>query len=327
MWIGKCYQSLGDTDNANNSFTAGQLADPTEYYGIRSGQLLEGRALFETKEQIDLGYDLDYERPEGEAWLRSTFNIPADIDLSGLGDLQNNARIQRIQAYWELSLFSQAISEAELLRNDLQGDAVNLYRLMNYLLDLNLYQPAIYTCRNILSLAALDDLSSLSAPIFFTHVRFGAYFREMMVQSANDYEIPPLLFYALVRQESMFNPFISSSAGASGLAQIMPATGKENVDLLGWPDNYNSADLLRGEVSIELGAFYLSRMLKYLKGDTQAALAAYNAGAGNAESWKAQSKGDPDLFLEIIRTQETRDYLMQITEFLNIYELVYSRNQ
>ena len=327
LWIGKCYQALGNQDNAKNAFAAGEQADPTDYYGIRSGQLLEGRSLFDTEKSFDLGYDLEYERPEGEAWLRSTFNIPADTDLSGLGDLKDNVRIQRIQAYWELSLFTQAINEAELLRNELQGDVVNLYRLMNYLLDLDLYQPAIYACRNILSLAALDDLSSLSAPIFFTHVRFGAYFREMMVQSANDYEIPPLLFYALVRQESMFNPFISSSAGASGLAQIMPATGKENVDLLDWPKNYDPADLLRGEVSIELGAFYFSRMLKYLKGDFQAALAAYNAGAGNAENWKAQSKGDPDLFLEIIRTQETRDYLMQITEFLNIYQLVYSRSQ
>jgi soluble lytic murein transglycosylase len=327
MWIGKCYQALGDADNAQNAFTAGQQSDPTDYYGIRSGQLLEGRGIYDTQSQFDLGYDLNYERPEGEAWLRSTFNIPAETDLSGLVDLQTNQRIQRIQAYWELSLFSQAVNEAELLRSELQGDTVNLYRLMNYLLDLDLYQPAIYACRDILSLAALDDLSSLSVPIFFTHVRFGAYFREMMVQAANDYEIPPLLFYALVRQESMFNPFISSAVGASGLAQIMPATGKENVDLLGWPDNYDSADLLRGEVSIELGAFYLSRMLKYLKGDMQAALAAYNAGAGNAEIWKDQSKGDPDLFLETIRTQETRDYLMQIAEFLNIYELVYTRTR
>ncbi len=326
MWIGKCYQALGDAQNAANAFSAGQQADPTDYYGIRSGQLLEGRGLFDqAADRFDLGYDLEYERPEAETWLRSTFNIPPETDLSDLGDLQANARLQRIQAYWELSLFSKAINEAELLRNELQGDVVNLYRLMNYLLDLHLYQPAIYACRNILSLAALDDLSSLSAPIFFTHVRFGAYYREMMVEAASDYGIPPLLFYALVRQESMFNPFISSSAGASGLAQIMPATGKENVDLLGWPADYESADLLKGEVSIELGAFYLSRNLDYLDGDVQAALAAYNAGAGNAEAWKAQSNGDADVFLEIVDFQETRDYLMQITEFLNIYQLIYVR--
>ena len=39
------------------------------------------------------------------------------------------------------------------------------------------------------------------------------------------------------------------------------------------------------------------------------------------------SNNDPDLFLEVLRASETQDYLMQITEFLNIYKLVYSRPQ
>ena len=125
---------------------------------------------------------------------------------------------------------------------------------MNFLVEKNLYQPAIYTSRNILTLAGMDELSSLTAPIYFTHIRFGAYFREMIVTIANDYEIPPLLLYALIRQESMFNPFISSSAGASGLSQIMPATGAENVDLLNWPDNYDPRDLLLGKVNLTLGS-------------------------------------------------------------------------
>jgi soluble lytic murein transglycosylase len=327
MWIGKSYQAQGDSENAQNAYTSSQSADPTDYYAIRSAELLEGRGMFDMEGNFDLGYDLDYERPEGESWLHTTFNIPAETDLNGLGDLENNPRLKRIQAYWEISQFSKAINEAELLRGELQGDVVNLYRLMNYLLELDLYQPAIYTCRNILSLAALDDLSSLTAPIYFTHIRFGAYFREMMVSAANDYGVQPLLLYALVRQESMFNPYITSAVGASGLAQIMPATGKENVDLLGWPSNYESSDLLKGEVSLELGTFYLNRMHKYLSGNTQAALAAYNAGPGNAEEWLSLADGDPDLFLEVIRAQETQDYLMQIMEFLNIYQLVYTRPQ
>ena len=107
----------------------------------------------------------------------------------------------------------------------------------------------------------------------------------------------------------------------------MPATGAENVDLLNWPDNYDTSDLLLGKVNLTLGAFYLDRMRTYLSGNTQAALAAYNAGPGNAESWLALSNGDPDLFLEVLRASETQDYLMQITEFLNIYKLVYARPQ
>lgn len=327
LWIGKSNQALGDTEDAQNAFNSGLLADPTDYYSIRSGQLLEGQDMFSLDQGYDFGYDLEYERPEAENWLRSTFSIPEETDLSGLGDLEYNPRIMRIKAYWELSLYSKAINEAELLRAELQGDAVNLYRLMNYLLKYDLYQPAIYSCRNILDLMNLDDLSSLSVPIYFTHIRFGAYFRELIVSAANAYEIHPLMLYALVRQESMFNPFISSSAGASGLAQIMPATGKENVDLLGWPGDYESSDLLRGEVSITLGAFYLYRMQVYLSGNEQAALAAYNAGPGNAADWLAVSNGDPDLFLEIVRTEETRHYLTQIMEFINIYKLVYARPQ
>ena len=327
FWIGKTYQAQGDDQAAVDAFTSSQQADPTDYYSIRAGEMLEGKELFELENNFDLGYDLEYERPEGESWLRSTFSIPDEIDLNGLGDLENNARVQRIQAYWEISLFNKAISEAELLREDLQGNPASLYRMMNYLLELNLYQPAIYACRDILNLAGLDDLSSLSVPIYFTHIRFGAYFRESIVSAANEFDIHPLLMYALVRQESMFNPYISSSAGASGLTQIMPATGKENVDLLGWPDNYDTEDLLKGEVSLTLGAFYLSRMQDYLSGNTPAALAAYNAGAGNAEIWWANSQNDPDLFLETIRFEETQNYLKQIAEFLNIYKLVYARPQ
>jgi len=327
LWIGKCFQALGDAQSSREALTLAQQTDPTDYYGARAGEILNGKGVFELEQNYDFGYDLDFERPEAEAWLRTTFLIPAETDLNELADLAGNARITRLQAFWQLNLFSKAINEAELLRAELQGDVVNLYRLMNYLLDLHLYQPAIYACRNILDLAGLDDLESLSIPVFFTHVRFGAYFRELLVPSAIDYNINPLLFYALIRQESMFNPYISSAAGASGLAQIMPGTGKENADLLKWPADYETSDLLRAEVSLELGAFYLRRMQDYLSGNLQAALAAYNAGAGNAEEWVRLSNGDPDLFLEIIRIQETQEYLMQITEFLNVYQLVYSRPQ
>ena len=176
MWIGKTYLAMGDNDNAQTAFTSGQNADPTDYYSIRSGELLEGRGMFDIEGGYDLGYDLNYERPEAESWLRTTFNIPAETDLNGLGDLLNNPRVLRIQAYWQISQYAKAINEAELLRGELQGDPLNLYRLMNYLLELNLYQPAIYTCRNILSLAALDDLTSLTAPIYFTHIRFRRVF-------------------------------------------------------------------------------------------------------------------------------------------------------
>ncbi len=327
LWLGKTFTQLNKPDDAKMAWQLAETADPTDYYSIRAGELIKSQEPLIINEGIDLGYDLELEKPEAISWLRTTFNLADEIDLNSLGELKANQRIQRILILYDLGLFKEAFNEAELLRNELQSDVVNSFRLMNFLVEKNLYQPAIYTSRNILSLAGMDELSSLTAPIYFTHIRFGAYFREMIVTIANDYEIPPLLLYALIRQESMFNPFISSSAGASGLSQIMPATGAENANLLNWPDNYDPQDLLLGRVNLTLGAFYLDRMRTYLSGNTQAALAAYNAGPGNAEIWLALSEGDPDLFLEILRASETQDYLMQITEFLNIYKLVYSRPQ
>jgi len=327
LWIGKCYHALNDGENAENAWRQGELSDPTDYYSIRNSELLKGLPPFSLDENYDLGYDLNLEKQEAEEWMRETFSISPEIDLSELGELENNPKIQKIKGYWDLGLYQNAINEVELLRAELQTDVINTYRLMNFLIDLQLYQPAIYACRNILNMAGMDDLSSLSTPIYFTHIRFGAYFRELTVSAAKEFDVPPLLLFALIRQESMFNPYIYSAAGASGLAQIIPATGQDIVGLLKWPPNYEHSDLLRAEVSVKLGAFYLSDVKDYLNSDFQAALAGYNAGPGSAEAWLALSNDDPDLFLEVIRFQETQNYLLQITEFLNIYKLIYTRIQ
>lgn len=327
VWLGKCQQMLEKPDEANSMWEMGSLSDPTSYYSIRANELMENKEPFSVEPNYDFGYDLDLERPEAERWMRTTFNLPDEVNLQDLSELTTNPRLNRIQSLWEVGRYMEAVNEADQLRAEYQNDVINSYRLMNFLLELHLYQPAIYLARNIINNAGLDDLSSLSAPIFFTHVRFGAYFRDLVVPISNDYGINPLIFYALIRQESMFNPYISSPAGASGLAQIMPATAKENVDLLKWPSDFENSDLVLGKINLTLGAFYLNRMNRYFSGNLQAALAAYNAGPGNSEAWLGLAGGDPDLLLEVIRFQETQNYLMQITEFLNIYKLVYTRQQ
>ena len=52
-------------------------------------------------------------------------------------------------------------------------------------------------------------------------------------------------------------------------------------------------------------------------------LAAYNAGAGNTANWVELDNGDPDLFLEVIRFEETRRYLRQVYENAKMYERLY----
>ena len=127
-----------------------------------------------------------------------------------------------------------------------------------------------------------------------------------------------------MRQESSYEGFIESSAGARGLMQIIPSTGAQLATDLQWPENYTVEDLDRPYVSLVFGANYLRRQRGLFEGDTFAMLAAYNGGPGNTLAWKDLASGDdPDLFLEVIRIEETRNYIRLINEIHSVYKWLY----
>ncbi len=325
LWVGKCQQAKGDASAARLAWEQAAQRDPTDYYSVRANELLQGQAPFSVTRPVDLGYDLSKERAQAEEWLRATFGVDAGTDLNGLGDLSADARVQRGAAFWDLGLYSDARDEFEAVRVSVASDPVKTYRMMNYLLDLGVYRSAILASRQVLDLAHLDDAGTLKAPIYFNHIRFGIYFKDEVLQASQKENFNPLLLLSLLRQESLFEGFAQSGAGALGLMQIMPATGQEIASGMNWPQDYNTDDLNRPFISITLGVHYLARQRDYFNDNTFAALAAYNGGPGNTTYWKDLSGEDPDLFLEVIRADETRKYITQIYEFFNIYRLIYER--
>jgi len=327
LWIGKTYQALGNPEKAIAAWQQAEVADPTDYYSIRASELINGKQPLDVSAVFDLGYDLSREKDEAESWLRSTFNLTADIDLSGLAELAYDARMMRAQTFWDLGLYQEASNELASLHKEISDNVVLTYILMNYYLSLRFYKPAFELCQSILNLAGLDHLSSLSVPIYFSHIRFGVYFREQIMSSTNEFKINRLILLSMIWRESSFEPFISSSAGAKGLMQIMPTTATDIVDRLKWPPDFKLKDLFLARVSIRFGANYLRQMIDLLNGDLIAALAAYNGGITYAYDWKEISKGDIDLFLEVIRKKETQIYIQDITELVNIYNLLYTRPQ
>jgi len=325
FWMAKTKSAKGDSNDASSDWATAQQADPGGYYSIRAGEILQKASPLQAASTSDLGFDLNYDRIEAEAWLRSKFSLPLNMGLSGLGDLAGNIHLERGDLYWQMGLLDSASAEFETLRNDLTSDANRSYRLLNHFMDIGLYRSAILTSRQILDLAGLTDATSLQAPIFFNHIRFGPYYRDLVTSYCDTYGLNPLLIFSLIRQESFFESFIQSSAGATGLMQIMPATGQEKAGDLNWPVGYQQSDLYRPVVNVLFGVSYLAGQKTYLNGDMFAAVAAYNAGAGNAEVWMTLANNDPDLFLEIIRFDETRTYLQNITVFLTIYRALYER--
>ncbi|MBN2550518.1 MAG: tetratricopeptide repeat protein [Anaerolineales bacterium] len=325
FWVGKCHYAKGNITEAGITWDNTASIDPTGYYSERARDILHGRPPFTPPDSYDLGFDLQAERFQAEEWVRTKFSLPADYDFTGLGTLTNDARILRGEELWSLGLFDDARSEFEKVRLEVASDPALSFQLTNYLVELGSYRSAIMAARQVLDLALMDDATSISAPAFFNHVRFGTYYSDLLIPISQQYDFHPLFLFSLVRQESLFEGFVSSTAGARGLMQIIPQTGADIAQNMGWPPDYTAEDLYRPLISLTFGSEYLDKQRAFFDGDVYAALAAYNGGPGNAARWHELAPDDPDLFLEIISYEETRNYIRGIYEIFNLYRAIYSR--
>lgn len=129
------------------------------------------------------------------------------------------------------------------------------------------------------------------------------------------------LVYALMRQESNFNPGAVSRAGARGVMQLMPATARFVARTTGFPGG--AAQYRRPEVSIALGERYLELLLAddSVGPDLFLLTAAWNGGPANVERWRRdpQAYDDPLLFIETIPFGETRGFIEHVLANLWIY--------
>ncbi len=134
--------------------------------------------------------------------------------------------------------------------------------------------------------------------------------------------VPASLLFGVIRQESVFTADVRSKAGALGLMQVMPATGR----LLYRRENGGKGrpDLRDPAANVRLGALYLRDLLAQFQGDTAAAVAAYNAGPGRVRAWqRAAGPAPPDEFLESIPIPETRAYVKRVLYFQGAYAALY----
>jgi len=325
FWIAKSQSALGDEEVAKHSWELTSAIDPTGYYSERARDILNNRPVFDPPQSYDLMIDPELEKARAETWLRSTFGLPEETNLNGLGELSNDPNLLRGAELWALGRYDDAWSEFEALQTRAQSDPALTYKLANYFLSIDAYRPAILSARGVLNQALMDDATTLSAPRYFNQIRFGAYYKDMIIPLAQEYGLHPLFLFSLARQESLFDKTIRSSADARGLMQIIPTTGDEINGNLGWPSDYTNDDLIRPVVNLRFGVDYLNTQRNLFDGDLYAALAAYNGGPGNSLAWKKLVPDDPDLFLEVIRWAETRNYIRGIFEIFAIYRLIYDR--
>jgi soluble lytic murein transglycosylase len=179
----------------------------------------------------------------------------------------------------------------------------------------------------LLAFLALVGLGALLLrPLFTSAVRDLALplrHEATIRRQAQEKRLDPALIAGVIYAESKFNDS-TSSAGALGLMQLLPATAHFIAQRSGGT-RFTTADLSTPEINIAYGSWYLRYLLDRYGGSEVLALAAYNGGETNVNRWRAQARARGEPFgLDAIPFAETRAYVMRVLEARSDYAATYA---
>lgn len=293
LWQGK-----SEPARAQDLWRQAAEADPEGYYGLRARALAEGGSPGGGMEGPAGAAPLTL--PEG--WLASFARARASAE--------SEAALAAHQALQAHSLWDEA---THIVRDSISaqgGDVRSLTVLAFGLHQQGAHRLATSAMGRALASAPPSHLAALPADVQV--VLFPPAYAEALWTTARAHGVDPALFSALVRVESLFDPYAVSSARAMGLTQIIPSTARAIVRELG-PADFALGDLFQPELSLRMGAYYFGIQLRRFGWWGQAA-AAYNGGPTNSARWYRLAAGDRDLFVETIHLAETRNYVKRLEE-------------
>lgn len=161
--------------------------------------------------------------------------------------------------------------------------------------------------------------------------RFPTPYGALVQEAEQKAGLPSALVFAVMRQESGFDPEIVSPANARGLLQLLPETAervqRELVHAQGAAIS-PGLDLTEPRVNLELGSAYLTKLLGLFDGNLVLAVASYNAGPRAVAMWATKANGMPiELFAARIPYTETRGYVERVLANLAMYRYLAEGDQ
>jgi soluble lytic murein transglycosylase len=144
-------------------------------------------------------------------------------------------------------------------------------------------------------------------------------FEATVLEAAELTNLPPTLIYSVIRQESLYQPWAESGAGAIGLMQLLPETARRTAAQLDRPRPTRSG-LTRPEINVPLGAGFLASLIERFDGQVVLALAGYNAGPGAVRRWLPDRRIEVDAWVENIPFNETRAYVQKVMWHSVVFE-------
>lgn len=288
------HRRAGRRAAANSMYAAAMAADPLSYHALRAGERLGADPLApilaEPRPWVGLAAD-----PVDARAALERLDLLAAAGHEEAWRAEHDAAVRRLEARpAALIVLAEGLAE--------RGHAVDAIRLGRRLLQQRGGEWDVRLLR----------------------VVFPFPYREQLTREARRSGVDAALFAGLVRQESTFRPDVRSRVGATGLSQIMPATGRwlaSGMRIEGYHDGLLGVP----EVNLRMGARYLADQLRRYDGHADLALAAYNAGPGRADRWRRELNhgADVDAFREAIPFDETRHYVQVVLRNEAVYRRLY----
>lgn len=289
-WAGLVESEAGRDGRARTLLRAALDVDRFSYYGTRAAGML-GRPL------------LPADLPPGP-------RTPAGLDP----EVRNG--VLRLQAAEALDLDGAVETESDRLGAHFGQHERGRYALAEAMNRHGFPLRGVRLAHRIRLEAGEDNLRLLRAIYPFP-------FREEIRSVAARWSLSPHLVAGLVRQESLFEAEIESSAGAVGLMQLMPGTGRQLAREREVPD-FRPEHLRRPSLNLRLGTGYLAELIDRFDGNLSFALAAYNAGPHRMARWRGRDFAQSgEAFMEGIPFRQTRHYVKAVRAHARIYAALY----
>lgn len=317
-----------DQDQAVARWQQAHESAPEAYYGTRAADKLAELQIVlpDSKNPRSLNEALSAEdwRVAGQ-WAATTFGLPVSDTLRMIDqpppEVAQAGQIVRGTMLEEVGLHVEAINEWNALRVIWDDDPLKLLMVARIAHEAGVPSVGLRAAAQLEALAP----AGTELPDALLRLAYPAPYPDLVRRAAQEQGIDPLLLYALLRQESLFDAGAVSSVGALGLGQVMPDTGRGIAQRLGVQD-FSTDLLLHPATSVRFAAFYIAQQIKAMDGSIHAGLSAYNGGPGNAQRWiEATGLDNPDLFTESIDFPETRSYVKSVYAHYDVYRRLYQQ--
>ena len=329
FWLGKSCLEQGDEEDGLAYLSQLPALERGAYYGLRASDLLHAS---EPDNPPDI-YSLDIyrmgdpdERLELEEWLAGWAGEDEGEPLWKLAPrLRDDSLFQKGVELLNVGQRDSAKARFREVRTRFQDDPLALYQLALFFQREGFYDQSIACAQRILKLSPQDSLYDV--PRLLQKLHYPVPFADLIVPQAEKRGLEPLLFCALIWQESWYDPFATSSYPARGLTQFIEPTAEWAAEELGLTD-FVHTDLYRPVVAVEFGGWYLEWILAHEDGEVFRTLAHYNAGPGNVARWRRDGDvTDIDLFVEEVDLTQTETFIHRIYQHYWVYRTAYYGSQ